>query len=263
MGQGIYHYFGYDFDFETRTRLIAQAGFDSTMLWWGDEDFIPLSKDQQVACIREAGLAIENVHAPYDQIAGLWAEDLTRLMEARKSYCRYLQECAEHKIPMMVIHGLPQEPVENDKNGLESFRILLEQANALQVILAVENTIEDNRFERLLQEGIPHGLKWCYDSSHDWVYSQKPIRLLETYAHALTCLHLSDNDGKGDRHWLPGQGKVEFNRISQVLREHEFCGQWSLEVFPQGLDEPAEVFLNRAKKCLDWVMKGAQDGAQL
>lgn len=259
MGQGIYHYFGYEFDFETRTRLIAQAGFDSTMLWWGDEDFIPLSKADQARCVRSAGLKIENVHAPYGGIVGLWADDPAVVEEARRAYCRYLEECAALQIPMMVIHGLPQEPVENDQNGLKSFEILLERANELGITLAVENTIEDARFECLLDQGIPQGLKWCYDSSHDWIYSREPTRLLKRYAHALACLHLSDNDGLGDRHWLPGEGKVAFERIAQILRDHGFCGQWSLEVFPQGLEESAQMFLKRAKNRLDWVMKGAKD----
>lgn len=263
MEQGIYHFFGYEVDFQERTRLIAEAGFDSTMLWWGDEDFIPLSKAEQAACVRNAGLTIENVHAPYDQIAGLWSGNIDTLSRARQAYCRYLEECADLRIPMMVIHGLPQESVENEQNGLRSFQILLEQANRLGVTLAVENTIEDSRFERLLDEGIPHGLKWCYDSSHDWLYSMEPTRILRRYAGSLACLHLSDNDKEKDRHWLPGQGKVAFADIAQILKEIDFGGSWSLEVFPQGLEESAESFLDRAKRRLDWVMKGAEDDVNI
>lgn len=263
MRQGIYHYFGYDYGFEKRTQLIAEAGFDSTMLWWGDEDFIPLTKKEQVACIRQAGLAIENVHAPYDQISGLWARDFRTVKSARESYLRYIEECATYRIPMMVIHGLPQEPIEDDQNGFYSFRFLLEQANRLGVALAVENTIEDARFERLLEEGISQGLKWCYDSSHDWVYSRKPTAILEKHAHALACLHLSDNDGLQDRHWLPGEGDVAFHAIERILRQSDFQGHWSLEVFPQELNEPAEAFLKRAKKRLDWVMEGAKNGIEI
>jgi sugar phosphate isomerase/epimerase len=259
MGKGIYHYFGYDYNFERRTQLIAQAGFDSTMLWWGDEDFIPLTKAEQVACIREAGLAIENVHAPYDEIVGLWSKDPKALAHARASYLRYLGECKDLDVSMMVIHGLPQEPIEDEAAGLESFGLLLEAANDLGVTLAVENTIDDPRFTSLLDAYIPQGIKWCYDSSHDWVYGKAPRTLLRTYAHALACLHLSDNDGTYDRHWLPGEGLVDYGEIGRILRESNFAGQWSLEVFPAGITESAEDFLRRARARLEWVMGGASD----
>ena len=256
MGQGIYHYFGYNLSFEERTKEISMAGFESTMLWWGDEDFIPLSKAEQIECVRQAGLVVENVHAPYAHIWKLWSGDPQIAVEAQREYCRYIDECKAYQIPMMVIHGMPQEPVENDQQGLESFTTLLTHAKAAGVTLAVENTVEDPRFDHLLEALIPEGMKWCYDSSHDWIYSELPTRLLSTYGHALACLHLSDNDGQFDRHWLPGKGLVSFQKIQEILKSQSFEGQWSLEVFPQEGKGSANDFLMEARKRLTWVMEG-------
>ncbi len=263
MGQGIYHYFGYDLSFEERTEAISKAGFESTMLWWGDEDFIPLSKAEQIASVRLAGLVVENVHAPYAHIWKLWSKERKTAAEAQQEYCRYIDECERYQIPMMVIHGMPQEPIEDDYQGFESFAALLAHAKAAGVILAVENTIEDPRFDHLLKALIPEGLKWCYDSSHDWIYSQFPTRLITEYGEGLACLHLSDNDGQFDRHWLPGKGLVSFQRIQQILKEQGFEGQWSLEVFPQESKGAANEFLTEARNRLTWVMEGAGHETEL
>lgn len=256
MGQGIYHYFGYDLSFEERTEEISRAGFESTMLWWGDEDFIPLSKREQIDCVRRAGLVVENVHAPYAHTWKLWSKDPQTAAEAQMEYCRYIDECERYQISMMVMHGIPQEPIEDDGQGFESFAKILAHAKAAEVVLAAENTIEDPRFDRLLSDLIPEGIKWCYDSSHDWIYSQSPTRLLSTYGKALACLHLSDNDGQFDRHWLPGKGLVSFQRIQELLKSQGFDGQWSLEVFPQEVKGSADEFLAEARKRLTWVMEG-------
>jgi len=64
----IYDWFGYELPIKERYRLIKEAGFDGVLLWWSNgfgRDYFGQNEYRngpQIA--REAGLFIENIHAP-------------------------------------------------------------------------------------------------------------------------------------------------------------------------------------------------------
>ncbi len=116
---------------------------------------------------------------------------------------------------------------------LESLDALIESAENMGIYLAAENLYDRSslRFlERTLEEfDSPHyGL--CYDSSHDQLSRTEPYTLLEKYSDRLLAVHLSDNDGQEDRHWIPFSGIVDWDRVCGVLREVKFAGPLLLEV---------------------------------
>ena len=58
----------------------------------------------------------------------------------------------------------------------------------------------------------------CYDSSHDYMLPCGRGRILEAYKDRIKALHLSDNDLRIDRHWIPGEGKIPFGEVmSEIL----------------------------------------------
>ena len=50
----------------------------------------------------------------------------------------------------------------------------------------------------------------------------------------LSALHVHDNDGRGDNHWLPGQGVIDWSDFSKALGEIGFEGTVSLETAVSG-----------------------------
>lgn len=50
--------------FEERYKLIKNAGFDCVMLWWSEEFGRNTGYQEDVLFARNAGLSIENIHAP-------------------------------------------------------------------------------------------------------------------------------------------------------------------------------------------------------
>lgn len=68
---GIYDCFGYgpgyDVSFEKRYELIKKAGFDCVMLWWSDQFGRGSGYEKDAKLARNAGLMIENIHAPVHQ----------------------------------------------------------------------------------------------------------------------------------------------------------------------------------------------------
>lgn len=73
-------------------------------------------------------------------------------------------------------------------------------------------------------------MKICLDTGHCAVFGKQPgesVRLIgKEY---LATLHVHDNNGKGDFHWLPYTGVIDWEDFGKALGEIEFEGTFSLE----------------------------------
>ena len=77
---GIYDCFGYgagyDVPFSERYKLIKAAGFDCVMLWWSDQFGRGEGYEKDADLARDAGLLIENMHAPVHEQNDLSSDNL-------------------------------------------------------------------------------------------------------------------------------------------------------------------------------------------
>jgi len=97
----IYDWFGYDLPLKERYRSIKEAGFDGVLLWWsGYLNRGDYRNGPQFA--REAGLFIENIHTPFQVQDYIWLDN-TDGEAATDCYLQCVADCAEFKIPTMVI----------------------------------------------------------------------------------------------------------------------------------------------------------------
>lgn len=247
---GIFSWFGYVLPLPERLRLIKAAGFDATTLWWEDEVGIPsIKKEAMPGLVREAGLFLENIHIPYHECDGLWSENRSVREAVLKQYRGWLDDCERYRIPIMVMHisdSLTLPPP--NRYGLEGIAGLVKTAEERGITIAIENTGREDYirfvFSRLES---PH-LGFCYDSSHHRIYGQGRLDLLASLAARVVCTHLSDNDGRQDCHWLPGEGIIDFRPISALLAAAGYQAALTLEVTrgeQDGATPPAQ-FLARA-----------------
>lgn len=83
--------------------------------------------------------------------------------------------------------------------------------------------------------------KICLDTGHCAVFGESPadaVRLIgKDY---LRVLHIHDNNGHADLHWLPYTGVIDWNDFAAALKEIDFAGTVSLETFISG-KIPAEA----------------------
>lgn len=104
---GIYDCFGYgegyDIPFAARYKLIKHAGFDCVMLWWSDMFGRGDGYQEDVRLARDAGLQIENIHAPVHEQNSLSADDLHG-DSVFSAYLQCVKDCQQHGISTVVIH---------------------------------------------------------------------------------------------------------------------------------------------------------------
>lgn len=256
-------WYGYELPLAERLTLAAQAGFEGILLWWSDEYDRPDYRSQPEIA-RQAGLYVENIHAPFVNINHIWA-DTPDGQTVFEQYLRCVDDCAAFEIPVMVMHPNqgPKPPPAN-LLGFSRFGRLVERAEHRGVSIAIENlrTPAQVGLASLLLRNIPSphfGL--CFDSGHHNArLSRDPdMDLLRRWGHRLMALHLHDNDGPltysrdDDQHRLPFDGTIDWAAQMQAIADTGYRGPTSLEVVHRGDEQlPPEEFLalayTRAKR---------------
>lgn len=252
----IFSWFGYIDPLGERLKMIKESGFDSTCLWWEDETYPKLIKvDEMPTIVRKNGLFIDNIHCPYIGINNIWSINTKERNIEIKKYKGYIDACKMHNIDRMVMHVTDEGVQITDKSiGIESIIEINKYARNNNIKVAIENT-RDVDIINLLLETIPsNNLGLCYDSSHDWLMGQSKGAILEKWQERLFVTHLSDNDMSGDLHWIPMDGKVDWNYIMPIVKQTKIENV-TLELMSSKnkINEPRE-FLKDALKSLEKLM---------
>ena len=235
---GIYAWFGYELPLEQRLRLIADTGFSTTSVWFGHEEEMVRDghADRIPALVRDTGLILENVHAPFWHSNFLWAESASDRATIRQELADTLLFCGKHRIPIMVMHlSAGNSPPPPGQDGLRLLRDLVKQAEDLGVTIALENAegYGNHYLEFVFSNIHSPNLGFCYDSSHDFIAGEFRGKALEKWGSLLVTTHLSDNKGINDDHLLPGRGTIDWETVMKYFPKSSYKGTLMLEV-----DEP-------------------------
>lgn len=72
------------------------------------------------------------------------------------------------------------------------------------------------------------GAKICWDVNHLIGCSHE--KFAEMFADKIVTVHMSDYDFVGEKHWLPGDGKIDWKNIIQLLKKINYTGPFMYEV---------------------------------
>jgi sugar phosphate isomerase/epimerase len=108
-------------------------------------------------------------------------------------------------------------------NSIETWRPLIEKAEHVDTILAVENVFENEpaTILSLLEDiGSPH-LGHCFDVGHLNVFGDTPMKKwVTTMASHIVEIHLHDNDSHTDGHLPLGKGNIDFPELSRLVSRY-------------------------------------------
>ena len=254
---GIFSWFGFELPFSERLKLIKEAGFDSTSVWLGEEeDLVKNGKEHLIPeLVRDCGLFFENVHAPFEHCNKIWSDDSGVRNDIKREYDSCISFCSRHNVPIVVVHiSRGDDAPEFNKYGLDLIKEMVEYAEDLNVVVAIEHTRKSHYLDYIYSSIESPSLGFCYDSSHDFMCNPNPGAILRKWGHLLAATHLSDNDGISDKHWLPGEGNVDWKIVREHFPRDEYTGFFTLEVVPKtDAEEPARLFLKRAFESILWI----------
>lgn len=238
----IYDWFGYEMSIEDRYRLIKEAGFDGVLLWWSEylerRDY---KLGPQLA--REAGLYVENIHAPFQVQDDLWSDNLNGKATV-DCYLECIQDCSQLEIPTVVIH-LPNDDKPHNKLGLDRIKRIAGSAEDLGINIAFENIKCFKNLSYILDNVDSKHVGLCYDCCHHYHFIPDQD-ILSKYGDRMMALHLHDYNSEL-MHLLPFDGVIDWDGAIRGIKELGYEGSIAIEAMNWDYKEMSvQEFLARA-----------------
>ena len=179
-----------------------------------------------------------------------------------KNTVAYLSEiiakASDVGVDKFVIHP-SGEPIEDGERldrmacAKESLYTLAEYAKTKGAVIAVEDlprTCLGRSSDEILELISAHDdLRVCFDTNH-LLNGEDPADFIRKIGKKLITLHVSDYDFVNERHWLPGEGKIDWQAMLKALEEVGYNGVWLYEISARC---PNSIIRDRDLVCEDFV----------
>ena len=236
-----------DLPIKEYAKLIKSIGFTKIL----HDPAAPEVIKANVEAVLSAGLSFDQLHAPYHTINNMWLDNI----ESEDTY-RELTDtidcCAEVGAPIATVHlsSGPNPPTITDI-GRARYTNLVEYAAKKGITVAFEN----QRFLFNIAWAFHNfrdasNVGFCWDVGHQ-ACATPNIEFMRLFGDRLVCTHIEDNNcvpGE-DLHILPFDGKADFIKAAQQIKESNYKGCLTMEVYPRRDvygSYTTEAFLERA-----------------
>ena len=235
-------------DFEA----LKAAGIESIEISCGWKETADRLDFKQVKADADAaGIELWSFHLPFAPFHDLLLTTFNE--ELRKSTIKqlgdWLKQGADIGVNLVVLHpsGEPNKPEDRPelmKVAQDALAQLAEVGAQAGVTVAVEDlprTCLGNCSDDMLKLlSADSRLRCCFDTNH--LLEQKNVDFVRAIGEKIVTLHVSDYDFTNERHWLPGEGKIDWVELVSVLEEIGYNGPWLYEM---GLSTPKSIFRPR------------------
>ena len=214
-----------------------KIGFKSVMVAFKNGDI-----EEIITAAKEEGLKIPYVHLSCREANVLWVESVLATNYIKKLKGE-IDICQKYKIPIAVIHpttGNPNSrPVPPNKVGLKNIKEVVDYAVSKNVKLAFENVdYASLKYLKYIFKNIEQDkIVFCYDVGHNYLYYPKK-NVIKRYKDRVIAVHLHDNymdyvafnDYTKDKHMLPFDGKLNYQKICKDIANSSYRNVIMLEV---------------------------------
>ena len=223
---------------------LARVGIIDYELSLSYRDCERVSAAAVAALARASGVKVLSYHLPFAEpdVLDLSSESTETRRRTVALFCKLIKRGAEAGIRRFIVHP-SGEPVTTDpirrahriaiaKDTLAS---LAEVAALHGAVIAVENLPRTCLGSTVSEmEALVSGsekLSVCFDTNHLLTDSEELF--IERLGHRIRALHISDYDRINERHWMPGEGDINWHGLYRRLLSTGFDGVWLYEVLPR------------------------------
>ncbi len=199
--------------------------------------------------IAQSGCEIWSVHLPFGTAYDLSSPCEHTRRFAVDLYSRMMDCAAEGGARIAVAHPSAEPIAAADRSRhLEQCRRSIEELTARSgggLRLAIEclprSCLCSTAQETLaLLDGTSAGL--CMDTNHP--HHEPPADFIRRLAPKLITVHISDDDGVDEKHWMPGRGVIDWADVLDALAAVPYTGAFIYELAPpSGLSQAGLDFI--------------------
>ena len=186
---------------------------------------------------KKYGVELYSFHLPFWPFAEIDISN-PNIAEASVEYLKgFIDKGTAVGIDKYIIHPSGEPIEENDRplrmaTAKKSLAILAEHAERKGAVICVENLPRTclGRDSRDILEllSCDSRLVACFDTNH--LLEEDPIEFINKIGNKIVTLHVSDYDFKNERHWLPGEGLLDWQSILSALEGVGYDGVWLYEI---------------------------------
>ncbi len=217
---------------------LLHSGFDALEVkdvpeFWMDPDLW----NALVLSVQHARIDVPNWHlatnSPFQETEAARKGTVNRVKQSMKKGCQlhsknhvlhWLQRFLDPACHVMWQHAVDEWVEHASRLGI---RLLLETVPDKP---ANERYVPVSEIVEFVKQYPAELVALCLDVNHSNVLEPLPD-LVELMQERLVSVHISDNDGKSEKHWLPGQGVIDFPDLFRALRNIDFAGMIVFEAY--------------------------------
>lgn len=218
-------------------REYRDAGIQDMELSMTWEEYETLDYQKLSIWSAEYQVRIRSCHLPFFPFSMIEISDEAAAEETIGRFEKIIRKGAEIGIKIYVVHP-SGEPIGEEERPQrmacagKSLARLADIAAESGAVIAVENlprTCLGRDSGELLELLCAHsGLSVCFDTNH--LLDEDMDSFLGTVGNKIITIHVSDYDFLNERHWMPGEGEIDWKNMLTKLRKTGYQGPWMYEV---------------------------------
>lgn len=211
---------------------------------------------------KQSGLALWSYHLPFCPFEKIEISTKNSSAQTIEYFKELIRKGTDIGIDKFVIHPSGEPIEENDraermKWAKDSLHTLAEFADQNGARIAVEDlprTCLGRNSKEILELLEAHEkLCVCFDTNH--LLSEDPVEFVHEVGARIATLHVSDYDFVNERHWLPGEGKLDWQALLAALKETGYAGAFMYEL---RFTCPNTILRDRDLTCEDIVRNAGE-----
>ena len=215
----------------------ADAGIECMELSRGIEESDLYDFDKIKEWSDKYGVKVWSFHLPFWPFDKLDISNPSICDYTVDYFCSFIDKGSKIGIDKFVIHA-SGEPIEEDKRGermecaKKSLYRLAEYAGARGAVICVEDlprTCLGRDISDIKELISAHdALRVCFDTNH--LLYEDDVDFVRALGDKIVTLHVSDYDRVNERHWLPGEGIIDWQALLGALKDVGYSGTWLYEI---------------------------------
>jgi sugar phosphate isomerase/epimerase len=218
-------------------------------------------------CADEFGITLWSYHLPFAPFKSL-DPSVPALAEGTVAYfCSLIDKAADAGIRIFVVHPSGEPIAEEDRpmrmsTAKKSLFALAEYAKNKGGVIAVEDlprTCLGRDSSDILELISAHpDLRVCFDTNH--LLKEDIGDFIRAVGDKIVTTHVSDYDFINERHWLPGEGQIDWAMLKNTLKSVGYAGCWLYELGLGGsdwtIDRPRALTHRDIRRNYEEIMAG-------
>lgn len=217
----------------------AKAGISAMEISLGYEKTQTLNYKAAEKWAKDTGVVLWSFHLPFKpfDIIDVSAFDPVLRKNSVEYMSELIKKAGDIGITKYILHSSGITKTETNRQGRmdcakESLAVLADVAQEAGGTLCVENlppiclACTSDEVKELTD--VDPRLKVCFDTNH--LLSEDPLDFIRRLGDKIVTIHVSDYDFIFERHWLPGEGKIDWQSLYHALQEAGYEGVWLYEL---------------------------------